>query len=42
MGQTNTPTNSARYAHRSFDFSQIYKNSQKIGDKNESNYIYKL
>ena len=37
MGQTNTPINSARYTHRSMDFSKIYnKNSQK----NESIYIY--
>ena len=39
MGQTNSPTNSPRYnTHRSVDFLQVYKNSQKSG-KHESIYI---
>ena len=37
MGQTNTPTNSGRFTHRSVDFSQIYKNNQKLDGKSESN-----
>ena len=39
MGQTNSPNNSPRYnSHRSVDFLQIYKNSQKSG-KHEGIYI---
>ncbi len=38
MGQTNTPPHSARYAHRSADFTKLYDSNQSSGGKHESIY----
>ena len=35
MGQTNTPTNSARYVHRSVDFAKVFDNSQSTTGEHE-------